>query len=342
MSDTLMTRRAPPLPLPLSAPKASTVVLVLTGIAGIGVAVAAGSAGFLQLYVQKAVVNFDWELCLQASMLFAFVGGVLCLAQQQIGVPLVIGASSTMVATVATTLASPSLSVSRMLDAVPIRGALLLAGGAAGVVGIGVGIAGLRGRRSLGFVIPVVALVMATLVATAAFFRIDDDPNGSSVRPFLGFAFIAVVGVVCSFIGRRGVLVAATGSATIVTTFIHLLDGRFHEREAPLQLGIVTIGLTVAVAIAGASVVARRSDEPVYGSVWASPGAVGTAAGSTPLEPTKFAPSATVGDPVSSSPSAMGQWAADPYGRYPLRYWDGVNWTENVRTSAGDTSADPV
>lgn len=199
MSDTLMTRRAPPLPLPLSAPKASTVVLVLTGIAGIGVAVAAGSAGFLQLYVQKAVVNFDWELCLQASMLFAFVGGVLCLAQQQIGVPLVIGASSTMVATVATTLASPSLSVSRMLDAVPIRGALLLAGGAAGVVGIGVGIAGLRGRRSLGFVIPVVALVMATLVATAAFFRIDDDPNGSSVRPFLGFAFIAVVGVVCSF-----------------------------------------------------------------------------------------------------------------------------------------------
>jgi hypothetical protein len=38
---------------------------------------------------------------------------------------------------------------------------------------------------------------------------------------------------------------------------------------------------------------------------------------------------------------AAGQWSADPYGRYQLRYYDGTRWTEHV-SSAGIPAVDPV
>jgi hypothetical protein len=39
-------------------------------------------------------------------------------------------------------------------------------------------------------------------------------------------------------------------------------------------------------------------------------------------------PSPTDAAPTASEP----QWAADPFGRFQLRYWDGSRWTEHVRT----------
>ena len=39
-------------------------------------------------------------------------------------------------------------------------------------------------------------------------------------------------------------------------------------------------------------------------------------------------PSSTGAQPTASAP----QWAADPFGRFQLRYWDGSRWTEHVRT----------
>jgi Protein of unknown function (DUF2510) len=46
--------------------------------------------------------------------------------------------------------------------------------------------------------------------------------------------------------------------------------------------------------------------------------------------PTNAAPTASApqAEPTASAP----QWAADPFGRFQLRYWDGSRWTEHVRT----------
>jgi hypothetical protein len=43
----------------------------------------------------------------------------------------------------------------------------------------------------------------------------------------------------------------------------------------------------------------------------------------------------------ASSPSVPAGWHADPTGRFELRYWDGVRWTDRVSTG-GLTSDDPV
>ena len=40
-------------------------------------------------------------------------------------------------------------------------------------------------------------------------------------------------------------------------------------------------------------------------------------------------------------PAASPRWAADPGGRYELRYWDGGRWTEHVSTR-GERFVDPV
>jgi Protein of unknown function (DUF2510) len=39
-------------------------------------------------------------------------------------------------------------------------------------------------------------------------------------------------------------------------------------------------------------------------------------------------PPPTVGEPGGSEP----HWAADPFGKFQLRYWDGSRWTEHVST----------
>ena len=45
------------------------------------------------------------------------------------------------------------------------------------------------------------------------------------------------------------------------------------------------------------------------------------------LAPTRPAPRSSAAPPPPPTPA---QWAADPYRRHELRYWDGVRWTEHV------------
>jgi hypothetical protein len=35
-------------------------------------------------------------------------------------------------------------------------------------------------------------------------------------------------------------------------------------------------------------------------------------------------------------------WYTDPTSRYPLRYWDGASWTENVTRGDGSIRIDPI
>jgi hypothetical protein len=137
------------------------------------------------------------------------------------------------------------------------------------------------------------------------------------------------------------VLVAAAGAVTTITTFIRWLDRGFNTRDLALQLEIAVVAGLVAVAIVGAVVVSRRSDAPVYGAAWAMQQhtVVSSVPPAGPLgEPAVFTPPQASEEPVS----AVGQWAADPYGRHPLRYWDGARWTEHVRTLDGVSATDPI
>lgn len=64
-----------------------------------------------------------------------------------------------------------------------------------------------------------------------------------------------------------------------------------------------------------------------------------TMMGMAPVQP--FAPSAP-GNGYGGAPAyaaTTAQWAADPYHRYELRYFDGARWTDHVSTN-GSTSID--
>lgn len=43
-----------------------------------------------------------------------------------------------------------------------------------------------------------------------------------------------------------------------------------------------------------------------------------------------------------SRPPAAEGWYTDPAGRHPLRWWDGVAWTEEVRTRSGTLRRSPL
>lgn len=50
-------------------------------------------------------------------------------------------------------------------------------------------------------------------------------------------------------------------------------------------------------------------------------------------------PSGAVAPPP---PGVVGQWYADPTGRFAQRWWDGGRWTADVILANGQRSADPV
>lgn len=64
-----------------------------------------------------------------------------------------------------------------------------------------------------------------------------------------------------------------------------------------------------------------------------------TAAASTVATTPAASPSTPSTQMAASSVPA--QWAADPTGRYELRYWDGIRWTEHV-SRAGQQYTDPL
>lgn len=53
-------------------------------------------------------------------------------------------------------------------------------------------------------------------------------------------------------------------------------------------------------------------------------------------------PAPAVVSPAAAAPGSPGQWAADPYGRHELRYWDGGQWTAAVSDSGVVGSDAPV
>ena len=65
------------------------------------------------------------------------------------------------------------------------------------------------------------------------------------------------------------------------------------------------------------------------------------ASASTAAAGTSGTAAAGTSSPQMAASSVPAQWAADPTGRYELRYWDGIRWTEHV-SRAGQQYTDPL
>jgi pSer/pThr/pTyr-binding forkhead associated (FHA) protein len=99
-------------------------------------------------------------------------------------------------------------------------------------------------------------------------------------------------------------------------------------------LGIVGVGVCALIGlIAGRSVAVWNEPAPAVAgeAAFAHTAPAHTAPAHTAPAHTAYAPTTAV---------ATGRWAADPYGRHELRYWDGQSWTMHV-SDRGATSVDP-
>ena len=67
----------------------------------------------------------------------------------------------------------------------------------------------------------------------------------------------------------------------------------------------------------------------------------GTVRAAAPPAPPPPAPVVRDSSPPPPPAAVPPQWAADPHGRYEVRYWNGSEWTEHVSTS-GKQAVDPV
>lgn len=247
-------------PPSFAAGRASQGLLVAVGLIGVAVAIGAAAAGFLVRFGQTGLVEYSWDNTLRYAAIFALVGGMLALCQHEVGVPIVVGACVSTVAVVGTVLAGLHLKVSRLTDSYPVRGVLFVGVGVVGVLGIVLGLAGLRGQANAGFSVPVALLTVISLGMTAALFHLDKFRHAEQLRPFIGFAFIALLCIVCSFTGRHGVFAASVASATIVSLFIDSLDfGDFRQPAAAAD--VMALALIVTLGAAAVAAASRRDQE---------------------------------------------------------------------------------
>jgi len=235
-------------------------LLVGVGVIGVLVAIGDASAGFLERFGDVGLLEYSWGDTLRYAALFALVGGMLALCQHEVGVPIVIGACVSTVSVVGTVLAGLHLKVSRLTDDYPVRGLLFVGAGVVAVVGVVLGLAALRGRANAGFGVPVALLSVISLGMTAALLHLDKTRHAEQVRPFVGFVFIAILSVVCSFTGRYGVFAAAVASGSIVSLFIDSLD--FGDFRQPAAAGdVVALALIIALGAAAVGAASRRDQE---------------------------------------------------------------------------------
>jgi len=234
-------------------------LLVAVGLVGLVVGITAATGGFLVRVAQVGLV-YSWGDTLRIAAIFSLIGGMLALSQHEAGVPIVIGACVTSVAVVGTVLAGLHLKISRMTDDYPVRGVLFIITGVLALLGVVLGLAALRGRANAAFGVPVALLSVISLGMTAALLHLDKTRHAEQVRPFVGYAFIAVLSIVCSFTGRFGVFAASVAAASIVSSFIDSLEIS-SLREAAAAGDIVALALTIMLGAAALGAASRRHQE---------------------------------------------------------------------------------
>jgi hypothetical protein len=334
-------------PPSLSQPSTPAAVSILTGIAGVGAAIGAGSSGFLEQWISTRALAFGWGSALALAAVAALIGSVLSLAAHDVGPPIVAGACAVIAAATFSTLAADGVDVSALLDDWPTRGLLFIGGGVAAALGVVLGLAACRGRAhgALGAIVSLLSL--GWLAAVAFQLRLDDRRFEFTVKPFLGFALVVAVSIIGALVGRYGILAAVTGAAVLLPRF--LLAAEFDNGRQPASVAAVLAATGAIVIGVAASLLAARQPAPAFGTgAWppqASPFDVSPddtnvmyalpAPGGSPFHtdrvPVVHQPPVPAPTPAAHAVSVVPQWAPDPYGRHQIRYWDGTRWTESVQ-----------
>jgi hypothetical protein len=246
-------------PPSVGPPQNTPGVLVVVGLAGITAAIGAAASGFLVELGQNGVIEYAWGDTLRFAAVFAFAGGMLAMFQHELGIPVVIGALATIVAVVGSVLAGLHFKTAPILDPFPGRGLLFIGAGFVGFLGLIVGLVGLRGSGPAAFGIPVALLALVSLAATAGVLRLDSVHHAQQLRPFGGYAFIALVCIVCSFAGRFGMLAAVVAASTIASTFIDSIEFGAVDRRWVAVIDVVALSAMAAIGVGAVAVVSRRT-----------------------------------------------------------------------------------
>lgn len=232
-----------------------------------------------------------------------------------------------------------------------------------------------RATSSLGGLIAVLALV--TVACTAALIHVEDN-HGLAAAGILGSGLIVAIFILIGAVkGRWGVIAALVAAAAQVPGWLDLAVDTDDRKAAAIAGLVCMLGIVVLAAVAtllASSATAdgyRRGPEHAVVSAAVQPmvqphaipaGGLETRLGpilmpvdpvvqsrGTPPPPISAGPvsrkaaggTATVVSVAGSPGTPAAQWAADPYGRFQVRYFDGTAWTHHV-ASDGVTGSDPA
>jgi len=295
---------------------------------------------------------------LKVAIVFAIIatvgGGVLCLIGRGLGAPIAAGGAALFMA-IASSLIGFEINFNRVFDRVEAK--LYLAAGLVGAVAAVLCLGGLvgRARKGIGALIAVLAALVP--ICDAVLIHIGDSRPAASMGVLVGDCLFALVIAIGALVGRYGAFASLVAAAVQMPTWIFRF-GDVDDREWAAVVGllaliaIVIIGLTLMAIVADqAAALPQRAetvvvqqqqwpgDQAAVAPVIVPLGATAVVAPSTRLGPVVSA----VGPPtVPVVPAEVGpRWAADPYGRFQVRYWNGKRWTDHVSTD-GVTALDPI
>ncbi|HEY4333264.1 MAG TPA: DUF2510 domain-containing protein, partial [Ilumatobacteraceae bacterium] len=189
-----------------------------------------------------------------------------------------------------------------------------------------------RRARTPGFSITIAVLALIAMVTLYYAALLDKSLRHfwSTGTAFTWYLVLAIVTVVAVFRSGRGVLTALTAWALVLSVVTSQLDSSITERGGERVLCFVAVLALVIVSGVATSVELGATAAPVANAASVQPAASFTA-------PTTQTVSTIA---AASQPAANGTWAADPYRRHQLRFWDGVRWTEHVSDN-GVAGVDP-
>ncbi len=209
---------------------------------------------------------------------------------------------------------------------------LLVAAGVVGLVAIATGFGSLQadderrvasraargGGGSAGAAVALVGFV--PVFAIAVIMRADETQDALQIGALSAYVVVGVVIAVGGLRGGRPVIASVVAACVHLPIWVGLAKG---QSDATIA---VWIGLAALVAVAALGLTcAQASRVPTNHQDR-------QAVDQAELIPAWFA------KPVGSVP---GQWAADPFGRFESRYWNGEQWTEHV-LSNGAAATDPI
>ena len=287
-------------PPPLQTVRRTPVALsILTGLAGLGVAVGSGVSGFLEGLSQTSFSSFFWSDTPRIVALVALIGSVLALARHDAGPPLVAGAGAVFAVVVATTVTTEGFDLTDFLDSLTWRAVAFLGGGVAAGLAAVLGLVSLRGRGRPGWGVATLVIGIGVFGCHAMLVGLDDRQIAANVRPTIAIAVVVTVMVIGSFIGRCGALVATAGAACLFPLYSELAEFGSDRRKfaviaAVCLAAIIVVSITTAVAAARQPVVQYfgqaevpwgRGDAPEPTQVFPAqaPGPAGTPAYGAPV-----------------------------------------------------------